>query len=351
MKIKTIAACALIGSMASRIFGQTPTPSAQPTASATTKATVNSLTPLEIDETIRTLRSNFVDPNALKDQEINRATLEGLLTRLHGGATLLGGKAAATEPPAPFYAEVLENHIGYVRIGSLTKENLQALNKAMADFAAKKVDAVVIDLRATSSADFDIAAEMTKRFVAKGKTLWTLRKTAAHQDRTFTNERDPVFQGTVMVLIDGETSGPAEAMAAALKTHGQALLIGQPSAGHAVEYSDFPLSSGKILRIAVGEVIGPNGQSLFPGGVKPDLPVELSSAQKHQIFALSMQRGLTTFVFEPERPHFNEAALIAGTNPELDIRQQRRNPDENLHDAVLQRAVDVITSLAVFQKH
>ena len=179
----------------------------------------------------------------------------------------------------------------------------------------------------------------------------TLRKTAGHQDRTFTNERDPVFQGTVMVLIDGETSGPAEAMAAALKAHGQALLIGQPSAGRAVEYSDFPLSSGKILRIAVGEVIGPSGQSLFPGGVKPDLAVELPPAQKHQIFALSMQRGLTTFVFERERPHFNEAALIAGTNPELDIRQQRRNPDENLHDAVLQRAMDVITSLAVFQKH
>ena len=225
------------------------------------------------------------------------------------------------------------------------------MEKALTDFISKKVDALVIDLRATGSNDFDIAAEMTKRFVAKGKPLWTVRKTAAHQDRTFTNERDPVFQGTVMVLIDGETSGPAEAMAAALKAHGQALLIGQPSAGRAVEYSDFPLSSGKILRIAVGEVIGPNGQSLFPGGVKPDLPVELSSAQKHQIFALSMQRGLTTFVFEPERPHFNEAALIAGTNPELDIRQQRRNPDENLHDAVLQRAVDVITSLAVFQKH
>jgi hypothetical protein len=85
--------------------------------------------------------------------------------------------------------------------------------------------------------------------------------------------------------------------------------------------------------------------------VKPDLAVELSPAQKHQIFALSMQRGLTAFVFERERPHFNEAALIAGTNPELDIRQQRRNPDENLHDAVLERAVDVITSLAVFQKH
>src|SRR5438552_18571831 len=154
----------------------------------------------------------------------------------------------------------------------------------------------MMDLSATVSDDFDTAAETTKRFVANGKPLWTLRKTAAHQDRAFTNDRDPVFQGTIMVLIDGETSGPAEAMAAALKAHGQALLIGQPSAGLAVEYSDLPLSSGKILRIAVGEVVAPNGQSLFPGGVKPDLLVELSPAEKHQIFALSMQRGLTTFV-------------------------------------------------------
>ena len=351
MKIGIIGAGALIGSIASGISAQTPAPSAGPSASAEPKVTVDSLAPVEMEETIRTLKSNFVDPNALKDQEINRATLEGLLTRLHGGAMLLPGKTTNAESPAPFYSEVLENHIGYVRIGSLSSDNLGALDKALTDFGAKKIDAMVIDLRATSSSDFNLAAEMTKRFVPKGKTLWTLRKTAAHQDRAFTNDRDPGFQGTTMVLVDGETSGPAEAMAAALKAHDQALLIGQPSAGRAVEYSDFPLTSGKVLRVAVGEVIGSNGVSLFPDGVKPDLPVELPLAQKHQIFSQSAQRGLTAFVFERERPHFNEAALIAGTNPEIEIRQQRRGPEESVHDSVLQRAVDVITSLAIFQKH
>src|SRR5207248_8717465 len=171
------------------ISAQTPGPLAGPSASAEPKITVDSLAPAEIEETVRTLKSNFVDPNALKDQEINRATLEGLLTRLHGGAILLPGKTANAEPPAPFYSEVLENHIGYVRIGSLSPDNLGALDKAMSDFATKRVDAMVIDLRATSSNDFSLAAEMTKRFVPKGKTLWTLRKTAAHQDRTFNNNR------------------------------------------------------------------------------------------------------------------------------------------------------------------
>ena len=351
MKIGIIVAGALMGSIASGISAQTPTPTAGPSASAEPRVTVDSLAPAEMEETIRTLKSNFVDPNALKDQEIDRATLQGLLTRLHGGAMLLPGKPTNAESPAPFYSEVLGSHIGYLRIGSLSSDNLGALDKALSDFATKKIDAMVIDLRATSSNDFNLAAEMTKRFVPKGKTLWTLRKTAAHQDRTFTNDRDPIFQGTIVVLVDSETSGPAEAMAAALKAHDQALVIGQPSAGRAVEYSDFPLTSGKVLRVAVGEAIGLNGLSLFPDGVKPDVPVELPLAQKHQIFSQSAQRGLTTFVFERERPHFNEAALIAGTNPEIEIRQQRRGPEESMHDSVLQRAVDAITSLAIFQKH
>jgi hypothetical protein len=351
MKLGIIVAAVLMGSLTPQISAQTPGPSAQPSASAEPKVIVDSLAPAEMEETIRALKSNFVNPNALKDQEINRATLQGLLGRLHGGAMLLPGKTANAESPAPFYSEVLGNHIGYVRIGALSPDNLAALDKALADFGAKKIDAMVIDLRATSSGDFNLAAEITKRFVPKGKTLWTLRKTAAHQERAFINDRDPVFQGTTMVLLDGETSGPGEAMAAALRAHDQVLLIGQPSAGRAVEYSDFPLTSGKVLRVAVAEVIGPNGVSLFPDGVKPDLPVELPLAQKHQIFSQSAQRGLTNFVFEPERPHFNEAALIAGTNPEIELRQQRRGPEESMHDSVLQRAVDVITSLAIFQKH
>ena len=330
-----------------RAAAQSPAPTAGSPAEAQTL--IDSLAPAEIDEAMRAMRSNFLDPNALKDEEITRATLQGLLARLRGGVLLLAGKGSA-EPPIPLYADVLANHIGYVRIGSLTNANVGELDKALANFAGKKVDAVVVDLRASDAqSEWDLAAQVASRFVTKSKTMWTLHKTAAHQDRAFVNDRAPSFEGIVIGLIDGETSGAAEAIAAALKSNAQTLLVGQPSAGRAVEYLDFPLSGGKILRVAVGAVMA-DGRSLFPGGMKPDLPVEMPSAQKRQIFLSSRQRGMSPFVFEAERPHFNEAALIAGTNPEIESRQQRRNAEENLHDAVLQRAVDVITSLAVFQK-
>ena len=130
------------------------------------------------------------------------------------------------------------------------------------------------------------------------------------------------------------------------------LTIGQPTGGRAVEYSDLPLPSGKILRIAISEVAAPDGQSLYPQGVKPDLPVEMSLVDKRQIFLASMDKGMGPYVFEMERPHMNEAALIAGTNPELESGEQRRNRalDKMPRDGVLQRALDLITSLEIFQR-
>src|SRR5207249_2965505 len=166
--------------------------------------------------------------------------------------------------------------------------------------------------------DFAMAAEFAKRFCPRGKPLFTLRKPAARQDRVFNSDRDPAFQGLIMVLADGDTSGAAEAVASALRFYDKALLIGQPTAGRAAEYSDLPLPGGKILRIAVAEMISPEGRSLFPEGVKPDLPVEMSLADKRQIFQSSGEKGMSPFVYEAGRPHMNEAALLAGTNPEVE---------------------------------
>jgi hypothetical protein len=160
-----------------------------------------------------------------------------------------------------------------------------------------------------------------------------------------------------MVLADSDTSGAAEAIAAALRFYNKALVIGQPTAGRAAEYSDLPLPNGKGLRLAVAEMVSPEGRSLFPEGVKPDLPVEMLLSEKRQIFQSSSEKGMGPFIYETGRPHMSEAALLAGTNPELEAaeaaQQRRGRPPEKPppHDPVLQRALDVVTSLEVYQKH
>jgi hypothetical protein len=365
MSFRFISAIGIAVFILASAFAQSPAPSRSPSPSPTKSAAkaspsptpstedlVNSLNSADLQAAITLLKNNFTNSDAITETELNRATLEGLLVRMNHGLALLPDRPG---PPAesPFYSEILEGHIGYLRIGSLTSGNLQAMDKKLAEFATKKVDALIVDLRNSSMPnDFSVGAEFAKRFSPKGKSLFILRKQGARQDRSFTSDRDPAYQGTMMILTDGDTAGPAEALAGVIRFYEKALIIGQPTAGRAVEYSDLPLPSGKILRVAVAEAVLPENRPLFPEGVKPDLPVEMSMADKRQIFQLSAEKGIGPFVYETERPHLNEAALLAGTNPELESLEQRRSraPEKTPRDSVLQRAIDLVTSLAIYQK-
>jgi hypothetical protein len=354
---------------AANLFSQTPakpaSPSPTPVASSTpqispspsTRSLVDSMDATDLKEAIQLLRNNYIKPEALNETELSRATFEGILTRLGRGVILLAPSAAGPiEPATPFYGEILDGHIGYLRLGALDRPDLEALDTNLQTFATKKVDALVLDLRASPATnDFGTASEFAKRFCPKGKPLFSLRKTTVRQERTFTSDRDPSYQGMIIILADGDTAGAAEAIAGAVRLYNKALVIGQPTAGRAVEYSDLKLPSGKVLRVAVGEAVLPEGRPLFPDGLKPDVPVDMPPAEKREIFQQSREKGMMPFVIENARPHLNEAALISGKNPELEALEaaQRRNRSQEkatVHDPVLQRALDLVTSIEIFQK-
>jgi hypothetical protein len=193
-----------------QIHGQTPSPSGAPTTSSppagkspapspsatpTTEQVINSLGEADLRAAVSLLKSNFTNPDAITDTELNRATLTGLLIRMPGGLMLLPGRqSAAAEGGGSFYSEIFEGHIGYLRPGELNGANLKELDKKLQEFGQKKVDAVILDLRVSGTGDFASAAEFAKRFCPKGRTLFSVRKPAAHQDRQFTTDRDPAFQ-------------------------------------------------------------------------------------------------------------------------------------------------------------
>jgi hypothetical protein len=311
----------------------------------------------DLQQATQLLKSHYINPEAVNDVEMNRAMLSGALARLGHGVMLLPERqVSSSEGQTPFFGEIIDGHVGYVRLGALNQANLQALDAKLASFTGTKVDAVVVDLRASPATnDFAIASEFAKRFSAKGKLLFTLRKPAVKQERAFASEREPAYRGLMIVLADGDTSGPAEAIGGVLRLYNKALVIGQATAGRAVEYSDLPLHGGRTLRVAVAEAVLPEGRPIFPGGLTPDVPVEMPPADKRLVFDQSLTRGMAPFVFENERPHMNEAALLAGRNPELEAmeaaQRRGRNQEKTLpRDPVLQRALDVVTSLAIYQK-
>ncbi len=321
---------------------------------------IDALNPGELQEAINLLRANYIRPPDVDDRALGRATLTGLLTRLDHGAMLLpkpGGPAPTAgveSAPDAFRADTVGHNIGYIRFGAFTRDHLGDLDRTLKSFAEKGVPALILDLRATAaSSDYELAADVIRRFVAKGKPLFTLRKPGNNQERLFTSNSEPAFNGTVLLAVDGDTAGAAEAVAAVIRFYNHALVVGTNSAGQAVEYADLRLGGGGTLRVAVSQVLLPANLSIFPDGVPPDLTVKMPRADKLAVYRQSLDKGMGPFVEETERPRFNEAALVSGVNPELDAARdaqaaRRRGdppPRPPLRDTVIQRALDLATTI------
>ncbi len=367
MKILRFLAPALAA--VSPLEAQTPAPAATPPASATPAPKLPSPTPapaapsareiidklsdVQLDQAIQNLRATFLDASQTGERQLQRATIEGLIIRLSPGLAITTEDAIkqAAAGSTAFLAEILDARIGYLRLGALSREALSQADAALANFQEKKLRAIILDLRgAPASTDYEMAAEFARRFCPKGKVLFSVQKPSAKQERILTSNQDPAFTGVLVVLTDKNTSGSAEALAAVLRQDAHAMIVGATTRGEAVEFSDSPLGDGKILRIAVAQVVIPGIGTIFPTGVKPDIAAALSPATQSRIFALSKEKGVSQFVFETERPHFNEAALVANTNPEIDPGVTRPDDHSASWDTVLQRAVDLVTAISFYNK-
>ncbi len=329
----------------------------KPTPASLARSAVDGLSDAELDQVLQFLKENYINPAALNEAEMRRATVQGLLDRIAPGASILQAPTGADNTAhSPFRAEILDNRIGYARLGAITPGNVGELDAALQKFTTSKLGSVVLDLRATPpGSEFEQTAEICKRFCPKGKVLFSVKKPNIKQEQILTSKDDPKFHGVIVVLVDRNTAGNAEVIAAVLRTHVNALVIGQQTKGEAVEFGEFSLATGKLIRIAIAEVALPENVSVFPGGVKPDLSVDVPQETTDAVLQQELEKGVSEFVFETERPRMNEAALVAGTNPELDaIQASQKAKGEKakapLRDAVLQRAVDFITTIAIYER-
>lgn len=332
---------------------ESPTPTPSPTPIPTLREKVNSLKDDDVSKAVDAIKRQFLDGEKISEAAVQRALLEGLLRRLDPGAELIDSRARQQDDGTPFLAEILDGHIGYIRLGSMEAGVLPQMDAVLTGFDPKKVDAVILDLReAAHGGSYEVAADVARRFCAKGKLLFTVQKPSAKQERIFTSNQDPAFQGVIVVLTDADTSGPAEALAATLRQNAGAMIIGAPTKGGAAEFYDNELSGNLVLRVAIAQVIVPEAGPIFPDGVKPDVAIALPADVQAQIFRESKEKGVSQFVYDVERKRLNEAALVANTNPEIDSVQsvqRERGRNNPLRDGVLQRAVDLVTAINFYK--
>ncbi len=310
-----------------------------------------------IQTAFRILQKEYIRSNDLTFDELNRAALTGLLQRLDFGAELIPRKLEDVPNALKgVQAELLTPQTAYLRPQAFTERETGEMEQQLKKFVEGKVTHLVLDLRTPSPpGDFNIAASMLSLFVPKGEVLFKMKQMGQTATEAEMNHRDPVWTQPLLVLIDDETNNLGETIAAVLRQRKQALLIGSATRGGAVRYETVPVDAEWSLRFARAEVLLADDSSVFQKGLKPDFPVSLNTTIKHQAFEASLEKNVQSVVTDQPRKRFNEAALVAHQNPELDA-YIRRSAGESLpedapkaNDTVIQRALDLITTRSVFE--
>ena len=146
------------------------------------------------------------------------------------------------------------------------------------ELRAKKVDAVLMDLRNNGGGSLSEAIDLTGLFIGKGPVVQV--RNASGQIRVEASKKaDVAWDGPLGVLVNRNSASASEIFAAAMQDYGRGLIVGEPSFGKGTVQTMIDLDRiakntkpelGE-LKVTVAQFFRINGGTTQLRGVTPDI--------------------------------------------------------------------------------
>jgi carboxyl-terminal processing protease len=168
--------------------------------------------------------------------------------------------------------------IVHLRVARFDDGVAKELRQALSAIQQRSVDGLILDLRNNPGGLLSEAVTVGSQFLRSGNVLEV--KDAKGRIAPVPVEGGGLaYDLPVIVLINEGSASAAEIVAGAFKDTGRALLVGDKTFGTGTVLSEFRLSDGSALLLAVEEWLTPHGNSFWHKGVAPDIAVTLPEGQ------------------------------------------------------------------------
>jgi carboxyl-terminal processing protease len=224
--------------------------------------------------------------------------------------------------------EDLPAGMGYLRAAGLFEGAGAEIAAALERWQAAGKFGAILDLRGANGVAAGEIPAVAARFAPTGPVLYELADRLGREIAVVESAPAPKAALPLMVLVDEETSGAAELLAAVLAGGVQgAMIIGRETAGDPLIREPKKLSTGRYVLLATRQLKTPDGTVYAGvGGVRPDVAITDSA--------------LDETVYEPEAPVLRKGHSL--TDEEKEDKALR---DRTRNDTYLRRATDVLLGL------
>ena len=191
-------------------------------------------------------------------------------------------------------AEVI-NNVGFIKIHTFNELTAAQFKETLEKFAEPEtpeeaIRALLIDVRANKSDFYSSVSEMVNGLISSERVAFTEHKGGSHRDFIVTDDSrvlpESLHDLPIMILADLGTSGAGELLAASLKSHAGAQIVGSNSAGDAYLRQTQPLKDGSAVRVTIAQIGLFSDLEYADVGLTPDYAVEMPLEVSYNISEL-----------------------------------------------------------------
>lgn len=180
-------------------------------------------------------------------------------------------KAAVLEVPAG-------KQYGVLTLREFNDRASADLKAALAEATSKKLWGLVLDLRDNPGGQLDVGLEACRMFLDRGQVIAKMKR-RGEPEKVHTQEGEPLYRGTLVLLVNRKTRSSAELFAGALQDNKKALVVGERTFGKGTAETVVSLPGGYAMKVTSLVLFRPSGASTSLGGLKPDVPCSVGDAR------------------------------------------------------------------------
>ncbi|MBQ3355116.1 MAG: S41 family peptidase [Bacteroidales bacterium] len=162
------------------------------------------------------------------------------------------------------YATVFDNGIGYVSLGSFTKNAGNEMKQHLVEMKKEHdLKGFIIDLRGNGGGLMNEAVDIVNLFIPKGKPVVSTKGKSQHAGSVYHTNNQPIDeQVPVAILVDGGSASASEIVAGSIQDYDRGVIIGQRTFGKGLVQNILPLTYNTQMKVTIAKYYIPSGRCI-----------------------------------------------------------------------------------------
>jgi carboxyl-terminal processing protease len=189
----------------------------------------------------------------------------------------------------------LDNEIGYIKVNQFVKRSSEEIEKHLKSIKqqvpGEQLKGLILDFRNNPGGLLTQAVAIADLFIKSGVIVYTDGRIKEQKKEFFASGRGTEPDYPIVVLINGGSASASEIVAAALKDHGRAVVVGTQSFGKGSVQTVMPLENGWALSLTTALYYTKSGRSIQSTGVVPDIEISDGGGEDTRGGGITIREG------------------------------------------------------------